>query len=65
MWLNPQLPADLVTFTEGILNKKLLLLCSETGSQIGLSIFTQGCISSKYQLFDLKCKSNDRFLYEI
>ena len=28
MWPNPQFPADLVTFTEGILNGKLHFLCS-------------------------------------
>ena len=29
MWPNPQEAADLVTFTEEILNGKLLFLCSE------------------------------------
>ena len=29
MWPNPQVPADLVTFTEEILNEKLHFLCSE------------------------------------
>ena len=29
MWPNPQIPADLVTFTEEILNEKLHFLCSE------------------------------------
>ena len=28
MWPNPQFPADLVTFTEEILNRKLRFLCS-------------------------------------
>ena len=28
MWLNPHFPADLVTFTEEILNGKLYFLCS-------------------------------------
>ena len=28
MWLNPQFPADLITFTEEILNGKLDFLCS-------------------------------------
>ena len=28
MWPNPQFPADLVTFTEEIMNGKLHLLCS-------------------------------------
>ena len=31
MWPNPQLPADLVTFTEEILNGKLNFMCSECG----------------------------------
>ena len=30
MWPNPQFPADLVTFTEEILNAKLNFLCSVT-----------------------------------
>ena len=30
MWPNPDEPADLVTFTEEILNGKLHFLCSET-----------------------------------
>ena len=30
MWTNPQIPADLVTFTEEILNEKLHFLSSET-----------------------------------
>ena len=29
MWLNPQFPADLVTFTEEILLGKLYFLCSD------------------------------------
>ena len=29
MWLNPQAPAGLVTFTEEIINEKLRFLCSE------------------------------------
>ena len=28
MWPNPQFPADLVTYTEEILNEKLRFLCS-------------------------------------
>ena len=28
MWPNPQLPTDLLTFTEEILNEKLHFLCS-------------------------------------
>ena len=29
MWPNPQFPADLITFTEEILNEKLHFLCSD------------------------------------
>ena len=29
MWPNPQFPANLVTFTEQIVNGKLYFLCSE------------------------------------
>ena len=36
MWPNPQFPADLVTFTEEILNGKLNFLCSGT-FEIGVS----------------------------
>ena len=32
MWLNPQFPANLVTFTEEILNGKLQFLCSVTNN---------------------------------
>ena len=28
MWQNPEFPANLVTFTEEILNRKLYILCS-------------------------------------
>ena len=34
MWLNPQFPVDLVTFTQAILNEKSGFLCSEK-SRIG------------------------------
>ena len=30
MWLNPEFPADLVTFTEEIFNGKLHFLCSDS-----------------------------------
>ena len=30
MWPNPQFPADLVTFTEEIVNRKLHFLCNGT-----------------------------------
>ena len=32
MWLNPQISADLVSFTKEILNEKLHFLCSENTS---------------------------------
>ena len=34
MWPNPQFPADLVTFTEEILNGKLHFLCSVYDTQL-------------------------------
>ena len=36
MWPNPQVAADLVTFTEKILNEKLHFLCRE---KQGLAVF--------------------------
>ena len=39
MWPNPQLPADLVTFIEEILNGKLHFLCSGgASSELGTEI---------------------------
>ena len=35
MWPNPQLPGDLVTFTEEILNGKLHFLCSAAAGKTG------------------------------
>ena len=38
MWLNPQFPADLVTFTEEILNATIHFLCSaDTVSKVAQS----------------------------
>ena len=34
MWPNPQFPADLITFTEEILNGKLYFSCSERDKKI-------------------------------
>ena len=48
MWPNPQKAADLVTFTEEILNGKLHFLCSETylylsyGLKLTLLIMSDG-----------------------
>ena len=36
MWPNPQIPADLVTFTEEILNGKLHFLCSVMWTKLAL-----------------------------
>ena len=38
MWPNPQSPADLVTFTEEILDGKLHFLCSESVANLGSDI---------------------------
>ena len=45
MWPNPQFPADLVTFTEKILNGKLHFLCSEKWTP-GISVIAQLVSSS-------------------
>ena len=37
MWSNPQLPADLFTFSEEIQNGKLYFLCSEIEDQLNLN----------------------------
>ena len=38
MWPNPQFPADLVTFTEEILNEKLYFLCSGISKEYFINI---------------------------
>ena len=51
MWLNPQFPADLITFTEEILNGKLHFLCSVTFITVLPFSFAMillcSCLSSK------------------
>ena len=42
MWPNPQFPADLVTFTEEIMNSTLYFLCSAYFSVIYALSFTLG-----------------------
>ena len=49
MWPNPQFPADLVTFTEEILNEKLHFLCSVRGDR-----FTTICIIYQLLLYELE-----------
>ena len=52
MWPNPQFPADLVTFTEEILNGELHILCSFTskiGNILSETLWTYG---SKYSRTD-------------
>ena len=39
MWPNPQVPADLVTFTEEIINGKLHFLCSVGGGILDKKYF--------------------------
>ena len=41
MWPNPQFPADLVTFTEQILNVKLHFLCSDANKETTMVICEQ------------------------
>ena len=49
MWPNPQLPADLVTFTEEILNGKLHFLCSGC---YYMSIFYSMLFKARSQVWD-------------
>ena len=44
MWPNPEFPADLVTFTEEILNEKLHFMCSDYIA-VGEHVFPQFSIS--------------------
>ena len=60
MWPNLQFPADLVTFTEEILNKKLHFLCSDTTCYTYLSTIVTAHqnlvkITQKFHLF---CKTS-------
>ena len=41
MWQNPQYPADLVTFTEEILNGKLHFLCSNMNQKFCKMILSE------------------------
>ena len=53
MWPNPQFPADLVTFTEEIVNGKLHFLCSA-----GFSPAQQTCFAGEFsKLGPSKCKN--------
>ena len=55
MWLNPQEIADLVTFTEEILNGKLYFLCNESSVNTLLDTFAW---------FKLKLLKKDKFAQE-
>ena len=49
MWTNPQFPVDLVTFTEGILNGKLLFLCSAMNMEVLLQLSITQSSTCRYQ----------------
>ena len=46
MWPNPQFPADLVTFTEKIFNRKLHILC-RTGWAQSQQIITRAVLRAQ------------------
>ena len=57
MWPNPQFPADLVLFTEEILNEKLHFLCSIATALLKLNEqnFEKGIIVTKIlEVFERK-----------
>ena len=58
MWLNPQFPADLVTFTEEILSGKLYFLCSvfEEGPDEDPGLFMIECNQRLVNLSLSKCR---------
>ena len=56
MWPTPQLPADLVTFTEELLTGKLHFLCSETVNHAILENFM--LINAKKKLSKLNKQSH-------
>ena len=76
MWPNPQFSADLVTFTEEILNEKLYFLCSDCQFGGGVcsewlhkwffilplkfKLKTVNLKRDKKQDFDYQCHSNHR-----
>ena len=63
MWPNPQFPADLVTFTEEILNGKLHFLCSGGKSKV-FSISTSS-IDFRISNLDMKTlKTSACLLYD-
>ena len=47
MWPNPQIPADMVTFTEEILNRKFHFLCSGRDTILANAV---GDVVSRYDL---------------
>ena len=62
MWPNPQFSADLVTFTEEIVNGKLYFSCSDCHKKT-LDLSSNVCIVSKrplpgFHLFEVSCLWN-------
>ena len=52
MWPNPQFPADVVTFTEEILDGKLHFLCYETKKNLASGNAGETRAAEKKTLFD-------------
>ena len=47
MWLNPQSPVNLATFTDEILNKELHFLCSDLENETPFHVYQQSKIEEK------------------
>ena len=66
MWPNPQKSADLVTFTEGILNEKLHSLCSDMSMCFGKNPCLKGLLpkfNGRWNVFYFTRKSNPLCLF--
>ena len=61
MWLNPQFPTDLVTFTEEILNGKLYFLCENAIK----SAENCGNLNNKVVFFQVQFKINSELFLRI
>ena len=65
MWPNPQFPADLVTFTEEILNGKLHFLCSveytnnDDNKKYHITKLSQGIFGDHREIFVSKLKTGE------
>ena len=63
MWLNPQLPADLFTFTEEILNEELCFLCCEDPAK-QKKRFLQIWLNAFRKVLNTSCDSFFKIIFE-